>query len=128
MLWELDSSKPIFRQIVEHIQMEIAAGKYQPGERLQSVRELAVQAAVNPNTMQRAFAELERIGLVYTKRTSGRFITEDENMIKELRQEIAKEKIQMFMESMEQLGFGKNETISLIQQSMHAGQLQEDAN
>lgn len=122
MLWELDSSKPIFRQILERIQIDIVAGKYQPGERLPSVRELAAQAAVNPNTMQRAFAELERTGLVYTKRTSGRFITEDEKMIKELRQEIAKDKIQIFLESMEQLGFGKEETISLMKQSMQAGQ------
>lgn len=77
MAWELDSDRPIFIQIVERIQMEIISGKYSPGDKLPSVRELAAVAAVNPNTMQKALTELERTGLVYSQRTSGRFITED---------------------------------------------------
>ena len=81
MAWELDSDRPIFIQIVERIQMEIISGKYSPGDKLPSVRDLAAVAAVNPNTMQKALTELERTGLVYSQRTSGRFITEDAKMI-----------------------------------------------
>lgn len=118
MPWNLDSDRPIFLQILDRIRMDIISGKYQPGEKMPSVRELAAQAAVNPNTMQRAFAELERMGLVYSKRTTGRFITEDEELILTLRAEIAKEKIQMFLSDMEQLGFEKEETLALMHQSM----------
>lgn len=114
MPWELDSGQPIFKQIVDRIRMDIVSGKYQPGERLPSVRDLAAEASVNPNTMQRAFAELERTGLVYSRRTSGRFITEDQEMIKTLRSDIAAEKIKVFFEGMQQLGFDKEETLSLV--------------
>lgn len=73
MPWNLNSDRPIFLQIVERIEMDIISGVYQPGQRLPAVRELASCAAVNPNTMQRALSELERTGLVYSQRTSGRF-------------------------------------------------------
>ena len=114
MPWNLDSDRPIFIQILERIRVDIISGKYQPGDKLPSVRELAAEAAVNPNTMQRAFAELERTGLVYSKRTSGRFITEDREMIEELKADLAKEKIQMFLASMAQLGYDKEQTIALM--------------
>lgn len=122
MPWNLDSDRPIFIQILERIQVDIVSGKYQPGDKLPSVRELAAEAAVNPNTMQRAFAELERTGLVYSKRTQGRFITEDKDMIAELKAGIAKEKIEVFLKSMEQLGFSKEETLALMHRSMESGQ------
>ena len=118
MPWNLDSDRPIFIQILERIRMNIISGKYKPGEKLPSVRELAAEAAVNPNTMQRAFAELERTGLVYSKRTCGRFITEDQDMIELLKEDIAKEKIRLFLESMQQLGYGKDQILSLMRQSM----------
>lgn len=118
MPWNLDSDRPIFIQILERIRIDIVNGKYQPGEKLPSVRELAAEAAVNPNTMQRAFAELERMGLVYSKRTSGRFITEDQDMIETWKADIAKEKIRLFLESMQQLGYGKEQTLSLMRQFM----------
>lgn len=123
MPWNLDSDRPIFIQILERIRMDIISGKYQPGEKLPSVRELAAEAAVNPNTMQRAFAELERTGLVYAKRTSGRFITEDQEMIETLKTEIAKEKIRLFLESMKQLGYEKEQTLTLMRQSMEGEEL-----
>lgn len=116
MSWDLDSGQPIFKQIVDKIRMDIVSGMYQPGERMASVRDLAAEASVNPNTMQRAFAELERIGLVYSRRTSGRFITEDQEMINTLRAEIATEKVKIFFEAMQQLGFSKEETLSLVDQ------------
>lgn len=123
MPWNLDSDRPIFIQILERIRMNIISGKYQPGEKLPSVRELAAEAAVNPNTMQRAFAELERAGLVYSRRTSGRFITEDQEMIERLKTDIAKEKIKEFLESMLQLGYGKEQILLLMRQSMEGEKL-----
>ena len=93
MPWNLNSSRPIFLQLIEIIQMDIISGKYPPGGKLPSVRDLAAQAAVNPNTMQKALSELERSGLVFSQRTSGRFITEDKHMIEELKSTLAKEKI-----------------------------------
>ena len=118
MAWNLDSDRPIFIQILERIRIAVISGKYQPGEKLPSVRELAAEAAVNPNTMQRAFAELERTGLVYAKRTSGRFITEDQEMIETVKSEIAKEKIRLFLDSMKELGYEKEQTLTLMRQSM----------
>lgn len=117
MAWNLNSDRPIFLQIVERIQMDIISGKYQPGDKLPSVRDFAAEAAVNPNTMQKAFAELERIGLVYSQRTTGRFITEDITMINELKTALAQEKIIEFLSLMQQLGFNNEEIISLINQT-----------
>lgn len=118
MPWNLDSDRPIFMQILERIRVDIISGRYQPGDKLPSVRELAAEAAVNPNTMQRAFAELERTGLVHSKRTSGRFITEDREMIETLKVDIAKEKIQLFLDSMEQLGYDKEQILALMSQTL----------
>ena len=114
MPWNLNSSRPIFLQLIEIIQMDIISGKYPPGGKLPSVRDLAAQAAVNPNTMQKALSELERSGLVFSQRTSGRFITEDKHMIEKLKSTLAKEKIKEFLYSMQQLGFQKEETIALM--------------
>ena len=77
MAWSFDNSVPIYKQIVKEIELRIIGGIYNTGEKLPSVREFAEEASVNPNTMQKAFVELERTGLVYSKRTNGRFITED---------------------------------------------------
>lgn len=118
MAWNLDSDRPIFLQIVERIQMDIISGKYAPGDKLPSVRDLASEAAVNPNTMQKAFTELERTGLVYSMRTSGRFITEDITMIEELKSSLAKEKINEFLELMQNLGYKNDEILLLMNQTM----------
>ncbi len=115
MAWELDSDRPIYAQLVERIQMQIVSGFYQPGGKLPSVRELAAEAAVNPNTMQKAFAELERSGLIVTLRTSGRIVTEDAAMIRQIRQELAKEHLEAFFSKMQELGFTKQEIIELVQ-------------
>ena len=93
MAWNLDSDRPIYAQLLERIQLQIVSGIYAPGDKLPSVRDLAAEASVNPNTMQKAFAELERSGLIETKRTSGRFVTEDKNMITQIRTQLAKEEI-----------------------------------
>lgn len=118
MPWDLDSDRPIFIQIIEKIQMDIISGVYHPGDKLPSVRELAAEASVNPNTMQKALSELERTGLVYSQRTSGRFITEDSKMIDELKSRLAKEIISQFLENMQKLGFHSEDTISLMMQTI----------
>ena len=81
MAWNLNSERPIYSQLMERITFDIISGIYPPGSQLPSVRALAQDAGVNPNTMQKAMAELERTGLIYSQRTSGRFITEDLGMI-----------------------------------------------
>lgn len=115
MPWELDNDRPIYLQLMERIQQDIIAGIYKPGDKIPSVRDLALDAAVNPNTMQKALAELERSRLVYSQRTSGRFITEDEAMLKNMKMQLAREHIREFFEKMHQLGFGDDETLELIQ-------------
>lgn len=122
MPWNLTSDRPIFMQIMEIIQLDIISGKYAPGDKLPSVRDLASEAAVNPNTMQKALSELERSGLVYSQRTSGRFITEDHRMIEQLKKSLAKEKIEQFLKSMQQLGFQNEETITLITETLKGEQ------
>jgi len=114
MAWNLDSDRPIYAQILERIEIQIVSGVYKPGEKIPSVRELAAEAGVNPNTMQRALAELERHGLVSTQRTSGRVVTEDMNMIKETRNMLAKEQIREFIQRMRELGFEKEEILTLL--------------
>ena len=114
MAWNLDSDRPIYAQLLERIQLQIVSGTYGPGDKLPSVRELAAEASVNPNTMQKAFAELERSGLIETKRTSGRFVTEDKNMITQIRTQLAKEEALSFIEKMKELGFEKNDILALL--------------
>ena len=121
MPWKLDSNLPIYTQIIEHIQLDIISGLYQPGDRLPSVRDLAAEASVNPNTMQKALSELERSGLLHSQRTSGRFITEDEAMITQVREELAKKQIQEFMERMNKMGFDGEEIVTLLQKTMREG-------
>lgn len=114
MSWNLSSDRPIFLQIIERIQMDIISGVYKPGDKLPAVRELASIASVNPNTMQKALSELEKTGLVYSQRTSGRFITEDADMIEELKQKMAAEKIEEYFEAMKMLGISHEEAVQLI--------------
>ncbi len=116
--WHLTNDRPVFIQIMEKLKRDIVTGSYRPGDKLPSVRELAGEAAVNPNTMQRAFSELEREGLVYTKRTNGRFITEDLSMISQLKEQMALDAISQFLNSMQQLGFSGKETLALLKESL----------
>ena len=113
MAWELNNDKPIYAQIVEKIQLRIISGMYPAGGKLPSVRELAAEAGVNPNTMQKAFMELERSGLITTMRTSGRIVTEDESMIREIKETIAKQEIENFFKKMREIGFSQEQTLDL---------------
>ena len=115
MAWELDSDRPIYIQLVERIQKMIISGYYPPGGRLPSVREMAAEAAVNPNTMQKAFAELERSGLIITQRTNGRNVTEDAALIDDIRKTLADEHMELFFEGMKELGYTRKMVIELIE-------------
>ena len=121
MAWNLDSDRPIYTQIVEKIQMQIVSGYYKPGDKLPSVRELAAIANVTPNTLQRAFADLERGGLIVTERTNGRFVTEDKEMIRDIQESLAEEQIRTFFVKMQELGFSQNDTVELIQRVSKEG-------
>lgn len=122
MPWDLDNDRPIYLQLMEQIRLDIVSGKYNAGDKLPSVRDLALEAAVNPNTMQKALSELERSGLVYSQRTSGRFITEDEVMLKQLKSDLAIEHIREFLQKMKQLGFEEAEALTLIQKIVKEAQ------
>lgn len=118
MAWILDSGRPIYAQIIERVQLDIITGHYQPGEKLPSVRELASEAAVNPNTMQKALSELEQSGLLYTQRTSGRFITEDTELIQKIKSQLATMEVREFIHKMRQLGLGDEDILQLVQTIM----------
>lgn len=122
MAWDLDEGRPIYLQLVERIQMQIVSGQYGPGDKLPSVRELAAEAAVNPNTMQRAFSELEGSGLVVTQRTNGRNVTEDAQLIGNIRQSLARKTADEFYLKMEQLGFTEKESLEFLTQSNEGGE------
>ena len=118
MPWDLDNDLPIYLQLMERIQHDIISGVYRPGDKIPSVRDLALDAAVNPNTMQKALSELERSGLVYSQRTSGRFITEDEKLLKKMKMDLATEHIHQFFEQMHHLSFSDEETLELIRETL----------
>lgn len=117
MRWNLRSDMPVYSQLVEHIKMAIISGEFPLGSRLPSVRELAAEAGVNPNTMQRAFSELERAGLVLTQRTAGRTVTEEADRVEDAKRQLAAAAIQTFWVSMRRLGFAQSEALQLLTNS-----------
>ena len=118
MLWQFSGDAPIYSQLIEQIKVGIVSGVFPPGERLPSVRDLATEAGVNPNTMQRALTELERDGLVYSQRTAGRFVTEDNTMINTAKRSLAERHVKTFLEAMLRLGFQRDEIIDLISKEL----------
>lgn len=118
MQWKLSDDRPIYVQLMETITAAIASGTLTAGSRLPSVREMAAQAGVNPNTMQRALAELEREGLLYSQRTVGRFVTDQSDRITQKRKELAMQQIRIFLSSMKEMGYTSEQTLNLIQQAV----------
>ena len=132
MAWDFTENAPIYMQIVNGLQREIASGAYAPGTRLPSGRDLAMEAGVNPNTMQRALAELERRGLVNAQRTAGRFVTEDTAALSEMRRSLSETIVADFYRKMRGLGLSDEEIISVvhawISENSTAGALTNSAN
>ncbi len=122
MQWNLSDDRPIYLQLIETVMQGIAAGDYPAGSRLPSVREMAAEAGVNPNTMQRALAELERQGLIYSQRTAGRFVTEDIEQIRGKRKDIAMEQVEIFLSKMKEMGYSVEEIIELLRQAGEKGE------
>jgi len=118
MPWDISSEKSVYLQLIDIIKQKIMVGEYQPGQRLPSVRELAADAAVNPNTMQRALTELEREGLLYTQRTSGRFVAEDAGMIEGVRMAGMEQKARDFYREMVQNGLSVDEIRRLLEKAI----------
>lgn len=114
MNWELKSDRPIYTQLLEELKRRIISGYYKPGEKLLPVRELAQQAKVNPNTMQKALTELERQSLVFAVRTTGRYITEDIELIEETKKEFASSHVKTYYNGMKALGYPKEEMVQMI--------------
>ena len=117
MDWTFTNDRPVWQQLTEQLTLRILKGEYPPGSRQPPVREVAAQAGVNPNTMQRAFSQLEQEGMLYTQRTSGRFVTEDQGRITAMKEELARELIRSFLENMEQLGYTSSQAQELIAKS-----------
>lgn len=115
MAWQMSSDRPIYTQLYDKILIRIVCGIYKTGNRLPSVRELAAEANVNPNTMQRAFMELEQSGLVVTQRNSGRIVTEDRFKIEDARHQLALTQINTFFANMRELGYNDQEIMALIE-------------
>ena len=115
MSWEFQDHLPIYAQLMDTLKRRIITGRYLPGEKLPSVRELAAEAGVNPNTVQRAFSELEREGLIYTQRATGKYVTENADEIKSARQALAKTQVAEFLSNMQSLGYSVGDVIVLLQ-------------
>lgn len=113
---DFDNERPIYIQLVEIIKLNIVSCKYKKGQKLPSVRELALIMKVNPNTMQKALAELENENLVYTERTNGKYVTEDEKLIEKIKKELAQEKVDNYLTSMQRIGINYDSAIKYLQE------------
>ena len=116
MNYIFDNDRPIYIQLVEMLKIEIVSGKLKPGDRLLSVRELSMKAKVNPNTMQKALVELESIGLIYTERTNGKFVTNNSILIEKMKRQFATQKVNNFLEDMKYLGISYKEAVMYLQE------------
>ena len=116
MEWIFRSDVPIYTQLVSQMTMAILSGEYPPGSRLPAVRGVAAQAGVNPNTMQRAMAELEQSGLIYSQRTSGRFVTDDGAVIEEARLRLARRQAEAFWDGMSRLGYDRARALEILKE------------
>ena len=111
-----DNERPIYVQLVEKLRIEIVSGKLKSGERIPSVRELALTTKVNPNTMQKALAELESEGLIYTERTNGKFVTDNKELIEKIKTELAKEKVNNYINDMKNIGLNFEDALQYLQE------------
>ena len=115
MKWSFQSDRPIYVQLKEQIKLLIVSGTYPAGSKLPPVRDMASEASVNPNTLQKALSELEREGLIHTQRTSGKFVTEDAEMIAKVKNELVMEQVELIIRKLIDMGYSKEEILKLIE-------------
>ena len=116
MKFVFDNNIPIYIQLVEQLKIYIISGKILPGDRLPSVRDLALDSKVNPNTMQKALTELEEQKLIYTERTNGKYITEDKDLIEKIRKDYANELTKKYLSNMLDIGINKEDTTKYLKE------------
>ena len=116
MEYIFDNERPIYIQLVEMIRIDIVSGNFKKGQKLPSIRELALTMKVNPNTMQKALAELEDEKLIYTERTNGKYVTEDEKLIEKVKKKLAQEKVNNYLNSMKNIGINYELAIQYLQE------------
>ena len=116
MQWQLEGDRPIYQQLVDQIMMQIVSGQRKAGDKVPAVRELAAEAGVNPNTMQRALAQLEQDGLAFADRTAGRLVTEDTSVLDAVRRAQARVLIEHYYDSMAELGYARTEAAELLKE------------
>ena len=116
MKWQIDNNRPVYIQLVEQLKVKIISGEIELDSKLDSVRSLAADAMVNPNTMQKALAELEREGFVYSKRTSGRFVTDNTELIENERKNLVKDNVKKTLDTLINLGYTNKEILSLVEE------------
>ncbi|SFD58217.1 GntR family transcriptional regulator [Paenibacillus catalpae] len=116
-----DNNMPIYIQIMNYVKKQIITGKLSPGDKIESVRDLALELQINPNTIQRTFQELEREGIVETRRGLGRFVTSKESTIMQIKKEMAGELLERFVQGMKELGFGKDDIIAIVKDAVKDG-------
>ena len=116
MEWKIDNNKPVYIQLVEQLKVKIISGEIELDSKLDSVRSLAADAMVNPNTMQKALAELEREGFVYSKRTSGRFVTDNKELIEKERKNLVKDNVKKTLDTLINLGYTNEEILILVEE------------
>ncbi len=112
---EYNTSQPIYIQVADAIRREIVTGKLQPGDKLPSVRDLAILYTINPNTVSRVYKELEMDEVCFTRRGMGTFVTEDEKKVQMMKEEMAEKLVSEFLEGMKQLGFTRQEAIDALE-------------
>ncbi|MBQ2943279.1 MAG: GntR family transcriptional regulator [Ruminococcus sp.] len=116
MAWSFDKHTPVYLQIAERIRNNIIRGVYPPNSQIPSVRQLALLAAVNPNTVQHALTALELEGIIYSESTTGRFVTDNEELINSARVQAAHKLVSQFMKSAQELSISKDELITMIKE------------
>ena len=116
MEYVFDNERPIYIQLVEMIRIDIVSGKFKKGQKLPSVRELALMMKVNPNTLQKALVELEDEKLIYTERTNGKYVTEDEKLIEKIKKQLAQEKVNNYLNSMKNIGISYELAVKYLQE------------
>lgn len=122
MTAKYDADKPIYLQIIDRISKEIVRGALKPGDKLPSVRDMAIQSGVNPNTIQRTYSEMERMEIVVTKRGQGTFVTEDEGMLVRLKKSMETRVVESFVQSMREIGASEKEILESVERFLEEGE------